>query len=183
MARESGLNVKITRIHINVNNTKLLIVFVSEERVDFRNFLKALVKEYRYKIELRQIGVREETKIKGGIGICGKECCCSSNLNCFHKVSIKMAKNQGLSLNPSKISGLCGKLLCCLEYENETYLELARNLPRINCAVETPSGSGLVIYNDVLKQVVHVRIAKTDGVDEVVEYNVEEIKFKKNEQN
>jgi len=126
--------------------------------VDFRELVKDLASVFRTRIELRQIGVRDEAKMLGGLGICGKPFCCSTFLSGFQPVSIKMAKEQGLSLNPVKISGICGRLMCCLKYEQETYSELLRSIPSVNSIVMTPKGKGVVTDNNLLTETVFVRL-------------------------
>ena len=171
-----GLKIKISEVLYTFNSSKIFIYFVSEERIDFRELLKELTKIYKCKIELKQIGIRDETRNIGGVGICGRVCCCTNHLKQFNKVSIKMAKNQNLSLNPTKISGLCGKLLCCLEYENANYEDMGKLMPRINSRISTPDGEGVVIYNNILKQKTTVKIFKNDSSFTIGEYPVSETK-------
>lgn len=160
------------------DRSKLLFNFTAEGRVDFRELVKDLASVFKTRIELRQIGVRDETKICGGIGICGRELCCCTYLSDFASVSIKMAKEQGLSLNPTKISGLCGRLMCCLKNEAETYEELNKKLPDVGSMVTTPDGmTGQVQSVNVLRQLVKVLIT-VDDEKELKEYPVDEIKFK-----
>ena len=130
---------------------KLTFFFTAEGRVDFRELVKMLVKEFRIRIEMRQVGIRNQAKMCGGLGRCGRKICCSTFMNKFDPVSIKMAKEQGLSLNPTKISGLCGRLMCCLTFENQTYVDLKTSFPKIGKTVETENGKGKVIRHDVLK--------------------------------
>lgn len=160
------------------DRSKLLFNFTAEGRVDFRELVKDLASVFKTRIELRQIGVRDETKICGGIGICGRELCCCTYLSDFASVSIKMAKEQGLSLNPTKISGLCGRLMCCLKNEAETYEELNKKLPDVGSMVTTPDGmTGQVQSVNVLRQLVKVLIT-VDDEKELKEYPVADIKFK-----
>lgn len=160
------------------DRSKLLFNFTAEGRVDFRDLVKDLASVFKTRIELRQIGVRDETKICGGIGICGRELCCCTYLADFASVSIKMAKEQGLSLNPTKISGLCGRLMCCLKNESETYEELNSKLPDVGAFVTTPDGmTGQVQSVNVLRQLVKVLIS-VDDEKELREYSVDDIKFK-----
>lgn len=159
--------------------SKVIISFTSDNRVDFRELVKELASKLKTRIELRQIGIRDKSKTVGGIGICGRECCCNLYLNDFEKVSIKMAKTQNLSLNPTKISGLCGRLMCCLEYENPYYQEVTSKMPKLNSEVTTPDGKGQVIYTNVLKQTVSVKLDKGEGSFAVKDYKLEEIKFQK----
>jgi len=160
---EIGLEMKLVDVEYGFEGNKILFFFTSDGRVDFRDLVKELASEFRARIELRQIGVRDEAKMLGGLGICGKQFCCSQFLSEFHPVSIKMAKTQGLSLNPTKISGTCGRLMCCLEYEKFTYEDLVRKAPRIDAFVETPSGKGSVISVNLLRGNAKVRLE--DGLD------------------
>jgi len=161
------------------DRSKILFNFTAEGRVDFRELVKDLASVFKTRIELRQIGVRDETKICGGIGICGRELCCCTFLSDFASVSIKMAKEQGLSLNPTKISGLCGRLMCCLKNESETYEDLNSRLPDVGAIVTTPDGiTGQVQSVSVLRQLVKVLVTINDE-KEIREYSVKDIKFKK----
>lgn len=178
MAKESGLEMKIVSVESNFDGSKLTINFTSDGRVDFRAFAKKLAERFKTRIELRQIGPRDAVRYMGGLGLCGKECCCAQGFGESDHISIKMAKNQNLSLNPSSISGLCGKLLCCLAYENEAYLQAMKEMPQINSFVQTPDGRGKVIYNNLLKKRVSVRF-ESDKIMEVKEYGLDEIKFEK----
>ncbi|MBO4407247.1 MAG: stage 0 sporulation family protein [Clostridia bacterium] len=141
---QHGLDMKLVDVEYTFDENKILFYFTSDGRVDFRELVKELASVFRTRIELRQIGVRDEAKMKGGLGVCGRPFCCSSFLNDFQPVSIKMAKEQYLSLNPVKISGTCGRLMCCLKYEHETYEQLLRTTPRTGALVETPAGIGTV---------------------------------------
>jgi len=170
IAGKLQLEMKIVNAELTLDCNKIIISFTSEKRVDFRELVKILAGEFRMKIELRQIGSRDEVKIKGGIGICGRPCCCQKNTGDFEHVTIKMAKMQGLSLNPSNISGLCGRLMCCLGYENDQYAEIFKAMPRINSEVKTVDGFGKVLYNNILKKTVQVRVD-----DEFKEYNLDDI--------
>lgn len=171
-----NLNMKVVSVSYTLDGAKVIISYVCEDRVDFRELVKELASKLRVRIELRQIGIRDQAKILGGIGFCGKECCCKKYLNDFDKVSIKMAKTQGLSLNPSKISGICGRLMCCLSYENDMYAEIVTQMPKMNAKVKTRDGMGTVIYNNILKQMVTVRI-ENDGDTRVQEYPLGEIEI------
>lgn len=173
---KEGLDMKVVSIESNYNYSRLTINFTAEDRVDFRDLVKKLADKYKVRIELRQIGPRDTTRILGGLGVCGKECCCSQGLGIENQVSIKMAKNQGLSLNPNNISGLCGKLLCCLAYENPYYVEVLKIMPKVNTKVGTPDGNGTVIYNDLLKKVVSVKF-ENENSSEIKQYPVEKIKI------
>ncbi len=177
--RKHGLEMKLIAAEYTFDNNKLLFYFTADGRVDFRELVKDLASVFRTRIELRQIGVRDETKILGGIGICGRELCCCSYMSDFCPVSIKMAKEQNLSLNPSKISGVCGRLMCCLNNEEETYEELNRNLPVNGDHVTTPDGlKGDVQSVDVLRQQVKVVVTLDDDEKEIREYPASELKFK-----
>lgn len=173
-----GLEMKLVQAEYTFDNNKLLFYFTADGRIDFRELVKDLASVFRTRIELRQIGVRDETKILGGMGICGRELCCSSYLSEFVPVSIKMAKEQNLSLNPTKISGVCGRLMCCLKNEQETYEYLNRSLPEINEYVTTNDGlKGEVQSVSVLRQLVKVKV-DVNGEKELREYKVSELKFK-----
>ncbi len=174
LIKKYKLEMKIVDVSFTLDGSKVIINYVCEDRVDFRELVKDLASQLKLRIELRQIGIRDQAKKLGGIGFCGKECCCKKYLNDFDKVSIKMAKTQGLSLNPSKISGICGRLMCCLAYENEFYSEVAGKMPKINSKVVTPDGEGVVIYNNLLKQVSTVKIEKDNDV-KINEYTVDKL--------
>ncbi len=151
------LDMKLVDVEYTFDNNKILFYFTSDGRVDFRNLVKDLASVFRTRIELRQIGVRDEAKMLGGLGICGRPFCCSQFLGDFQPVSIKMAKEQGLSLNPVKISGTCGRLMCCLKYEQNVYEELIRITPRVGSTVQTPEGRGVVIDQNLIAGTVLVR--------------------------
>ena len=170
------LDMKLVDIGLTLDGTKVIINYVCEDRVDFRELVKDLASQLRLRIELRQIGIRDQAKIIGGIGFCGKECCCKKYLNDFDKVSIKMAKTQGLSLNPTKISGICGRLMCCLAYENDFYSEISAKMPKLNSKVKTKDGVGLVVYNNLLKQKVTVKIDLGNEI-KVSEYDLKDIEI------
>jgi len=163
--KKHNLDMKLVDVEYTFDGNKIIFYFTSDGRVDFRELVKDLAYVFKIRIELRQIGIRDECKMLGGLAPCGRECCCSSHLSEYSKVNIKMAKNQGLSLNPSKISGLCGRLMCCLEYENEHYIETAKRMPRISSEVATPEGNGIVIYNNMLKEIVKVKLPVKDGYE------------------
>ena len=176
--REHKLEMKLVATEYTFDNNKVLFYFTADGRVDFRELVKDLASIFRTRIELRQIGVRDETKILGGIGICGRSLCCHTYLSEFAPVSIKMAKEQNLSLNPTKISGVCGRLMCCLKNEEETYEELNRKLPVVGDRVNTLEGlRGEVQSVNVLRQLVKV-IVDVDDEKEIREYAVEDLKFK-----
>ena len=170
------LDMKLVNVEFTIDGTKVIINYVCEDRVDFRDLVKDLASHLKQRIELRQIGIRDQAKIIGAIGICGKECCCKEYLNDFDKVSIKMAKTQNLSLNPTKISGVCGRLMCCLSYENDFYSEIGKSMPKVNGLVSTPDGKGTVMYNNLLKQTVMVKI-ESDNDIKVVEHKLSDIKI------
>jgi cell fate regulator YaaT (PSP1 superfamily) len=160
---ELGLEMKLVSVEYGFEGSKILFFFTSDGRVDFRELVKDLAGMFRARIELRQIGVRDEAKMLGGLGVCGKQFCCSQFLTEFHPVSIKMAKTQGLSLNPAKISGACGRLMCCLKYEEVAYEELVKKAPKIGAFVETPYGKGSVTNVNILRGNAKVRLE--DGGD------------------
>lgn len=173
------LNMKLIEAEYTFDNNKVLFYFTADGRIDFRELVKDLASVFKTRIELRQIGVRDETKIVGGIGICGRELCCNKHLSEFVPVSIKMAKEQNLSLNPTKISGVCGRLMCCLKHEQDTYEYLNGKLPNVGDTVRTMDGvKGEVRSVNVLRQKVDVIITDQDDNKEVVTYPIEELKFK-----
>lgn len=175
------LEMKLIAAEYTFDNNKLLFYFTADGRIDFRELVKDLASVFRTRIELRQIGVRDETKICGGIGICGRTLCCHSYLSEFAPVSIKMSKEQNLSLNPTKISGVCGRLMCCLKNEEEAYEELNSRLPHIGSHVKTAEGLDAEVQSvSVLKQLVKVIVFLDDGEKEVREYRVDELKFRPN---
>lgn len=177
------LEMKLIAAEYTFDNNKLLFYFTADGRIDFRELVKDLASVFRTRIELRQIGVRDETKICGGIGICGRPLCCHTYLSEFAPVSIKMAKEQNLSLNPTKISGVCGRLMCCLKNEEEAYEELNSNLPNVGSHVKTSDElHGEVQSVSVLKQRVKVIVSLENDEKEVREYDVSELKFKANKQ-
>lgn len=174
-----GLDMKLIDVEYTFDNNKVLFYFTADGRIDFRELVKDLAAVFKTRIELRQIGVRDETKIKGGIGICGRELCCHSYLSDFIPVSIKMAKEQNLSLNPAKISGVCGRLMCCLKNEQETYEYLNDKLPNVGDFVKTVDGlKGEVSSVSVLRQLVKVIVELDDGEREIREYKTDELRFK-----
>ncbi|NLG03296.1 MAG: stage 0 sporulation family protein [Clostridia bacterium] len=176
--KKHGLEMKLIDAEYTFDNNKVLFYFTADGRIDFRELVKDLAAVFKTRIELRQIGVRDETKILGGIGICGRPLCCHTHLSEFAPVSIKMAKEQNLSLNPTKISGICGRLMCCLKNEEETYEELNRKLPNVGDFVTTQDGiKGEVSSVNVLRQLVKV-IVDIDDEKEIQEYKVEQLKFK-----
>jgi len=162
---ELGLEMNLVSVQSLLDGSKLTFYFTADERVDFRELVKKLVKAYRVRIELRQIGVRNRAKICGGIGRCGNALCCSAFMNDFQPVSIRMAKEQGLLLNPTKISGLCGRLMCCLAFEYETYCHLKREFPDSGKYVRTKTGSGKVIRQNVLKESITIKLDEEHELD------------------
>lgn len=167
------LDMSLVEAEYTFDRNKIIFFFTADGRIDFRNLVKDLASEFKTRIELRQIGVRDEAKLLGGIGPCGRMLCCSTFLGDFEPVSIKMAKDQNLSLNPAKISGLCGRLMCCLKYENDQYEEAKRELPDIGKVIQTPFGSGTVVGINILERV--VRIKMSDETESVIEYTLEEL--------
>ena len=177
--REHGLEMKLIDAEYTFDNNKVLFYFTADGRIDFRELVKDLAAVFKTRIELRQIGVRDETKMVGGIGICGRELCCNKHLSEFVPVSIKMAKEQNLSLNPTKISGVCGRLMCCLKHEQDTYEYLNEKLPNVGDFVRTIDGNkGEVMSVNVLRQKVKIVVTDKDDNKEVMEYPVAELKFK-----
>lgn len=176
---EHGLKMKLIGCEYAFDGKKVVFYFTADNRIDFRELVKDLAAKFHTRIELRQIGIRDETKLLGGIAPCGRTCCCASCMSDFGKVSIKMAKNQGLHLNPSKISGLCGRLMCCLEYENEYYEGACKKMPKMGGTVKTPEGVGIVVSNDMLKLISKVKITKEDGGEIYKDFPVSELEFKK----
>ena len=177
--RKHNLQMKLIDAEYTFDNNKVLFYFTADGRIDFRELVKDLASVFTTRIELRQIGVRDETKILGGIGICGRPLCCHTHLSEFAPVSIKMAKEQNLSLNPTKISGVCGRLMCCLKNEEETYEELNRRLPNVGDFVTTDDGhKGEVHSVNVLRQLVKV-IVNVDDEKEIQEYRVDQLRFKR----
>ncbi len=168
--KKHKLEMKLIDVEFTFDNNKIIFYFTADGRIDFRELVKDLAAVFRTRIELRQIGVRDEAKMVNGMGICGRTLCCSTFLGDFHPVSIKMAKDQGLSLNPSKISGVCGRLMCCLKYEQEAYEELIKNLPKEGDIIDTPEGEGEVLSVNVLKQVIKTAIRKPPRNDVTVAF-------------
>ena len=160
-----NLDMKLIDVEYTFDNNKILFYFTADGRIDFRELVKDLAAVFKTRIELRQIGVRDETKMKGGIGICGKKLCCHSFITEFQPVSIKMAKEQSLSLNPSKISGVCGRLMCCLKYEQDVYEDIIKKTPKAGAIVETPEGQGTVVDVNVLREKIKVRLDKENETD------------------
>lgn len=186
---EHNLKMKLVTVEYTFDNNKILFYFTADGRVDFRKLVKDLAGIFRTRIELRQIGVRDESKMLGGLGICGREFCCKGFLSDFQPVSIKMAKEQGMSLNPVKISGTCGRLMCCLKYEQEAYSDLLKKTPKIGAYVSTPDGKGTVVDQNLIKGILNVQLQKNPDsppksykVNEVKLIKDGQIKINKNEQ-
>ena len=175
-----GLDMKLIDCEYAFDGSKLVFYFTSANRVDFRELVKDLASTFHARIELRQVGTRDETKYLGGIAPCGRICCCAGNMPEFKKVSVKMAKTQGLSLNPGKISGLCGRLMCCLSYENDYYVEASKKMPKIGSEVGTPEGRAIVVSVNMLKMMVKVKADDKNGGWIYKDYPVDELRFKKN---
>ena len=174
--RDHNLEMKLIDVEYTFDNNKILFYFTADGRVDFRELVKDLAAVFKTRIELRQIGVRDESKMMGGIGVCGRALCCSSYLGEFQPVSIKMAKEQGLSLNPTKISGTCGRLMCCLKYEQDAYESIIRRAPKTGAIVETPEGQGVVIETYLIREIAKVRLDKGNETD-LKAYKFNEIKL------
>ncbi len=177
-----GLEMKLVDCEYAFDGSKILFYFTSSNRVDFRELVKDLATTFHNRIELRQVGTRDEAKYLGGIAPCGRVCCCSGNMPEFKKVSVKMAKTQGLSLNPGKISGLCGRLMCCLSYENDYYAEAIKKMPKVGSEVGTPEGKAIVAGINMLKMEVKVKIDDKNGGWIWKDYPVQDIRFKKGNQ-
>ncbi|SIN58168.1 PSP1 C-terminal conserved region [Mycobacteroides abscessus subsp. abscessus] len=170
--QQHELEMRLVNCEYTLDKSKVIFNFTSDERVDFRKLVKVLAQKLKTRIELRQIGVRDEAKLLGGIGPCGRSLCCSTFLGDFEPVSIKMAKDQNLSLNPTKISGACGRLMCCLKYENDYYEEARAQLPDVGDAIETPEGNGKVIGLNILDISMQVKV---EGLEQPLEYKMEEL--------
>lgn len=175
---EHKLGMKLVDCEYTFDNNKVLFYFTADGRIDFRELVKDLAAIFRTRIELRQIGVRDQAKTTGGLGPCGRVCCCKQYLGDFSPVSIKMAKEQSLSLNPSKISGLCGRLMCCLKYEQDVYEDILTRIPPVGTIVITEDGKGTVINSYTLKEEVDVKVTKNDS-EEIERYKVSDIKITK----
>lgn len=171
---QHNLKMKLIDVEYTFDNNKVIFYFTADGRVDFRELVKDLASVFRTRIELRQIGVRDEAKMIGGLGPCGRTMCCSTFLGDFAPVSIKMAKEQSLSLNPTKISGICGRLMCCLNYEQETYEGIRKRLPRAGSILDTPLGRGEVISNNVIKESVRIKI-KINDAEEIADVPLTDI--------
>lgn len=178
--RKLKLDMHLTEVQYTFDNSKLLFCFTADGRIDFRELVKELASIFKTRIELRQIGVRDEVKRIGGNGICGRELCCCSFLNNFETVSIKMAKEQNMSLNPSKISGNCGRLMCCLKYEQEVYEDKLKHLPKIGAVVQAEDGEGVVDSIETLKEIVKVKLKDDNDETYYKKYNANDLKIIKN---
>lgn len=172
---ERGLEMKLVDVEYTFDNSKILFYFTADGRVDFRELVKDLAGVFRTRIELRQIGVRDEAKMLGGLGSCGRPVCCKAFLSDFAPVSIKMAKEQSLSLSPTKISGICGRLMCCLKYEQDCYESMRKQMPRPGRDVRTPDGDGTVLENNVITEKTRVRVTLADGTFDVRDYPFREL--------
>ena len=176
---EHNLDMKLVDVEYTFDNSKILFYFTADGRVDFRALVKDLASVFRTRIELRQIGVRDESKMLGGLGVCGRPFCCSSFLGEFHPVSIKMAKEQGLSLSPTKISGTCGRLMCCLKYEQDAYSDLLKRTPKVGAIVKTPAGKGLVVESNLLTQTLKVKMDNTPDTAAPQTFKVKQVRLVK----
>ena len=174
---EMGIQMKLVDAEYTFDRSKLIFYFTAEGRVDFRELVKILASIFKVRIELRQIYERDDTKMRGALAACGRPCCCTTHLPDFEKVSIKMAKIQGLSLNPQKISGVCGRLMCCLKYENAYYSEVFKEMPKVGSKVKTPDGDGTVEQNDLIKQTSRVRVLLSNGDYDLRTYKLEDMKI------
>ena len=170
-----ALDMKLVDAEYTFDRQKIIYYFTAEGRVDFRELVKELASVFHVRIELRQIYERDDIKLRGALASCGRPCCCTLFLHDFEKVSIKMAKVQGLSLNPTKLSGCCGKLMCCLKYENEYYQGVFSKMPKVNSNVSTPDGEGTVVSNNLLRQECEIRITLKDGSQDVRTYKLEDL--------
>ncbi|MDD3947104.1 MAG: stage 0 sporulation family protein [Clostridia bacterium] len=175
------LPMKIVDAEYTFDRAKIIIYFIAESRIDFRELVKELASVFHLRIELRQIYEREDIKLRGALAPCGRPCCCTTFLQDYEKVSIKMAKIQGLSLSPNKISGYCGKLMCCLRYENQFYQETAKKMPKLNSQVRTPDGVGTVVADDIIREQVKVRIDGEDGAFEIKAYPLSKLIIDRNQ--
>ena len=173
------LDMHLTEVQYSFDNSKLLFCFTADGRIDFRELVKELAAIFKTRIELRQIGVRDEVRRIGGNGVCGRELCCCSFLNNFETVSIKMAKEQNMSLNPSKISGNCGRLMCCLKYEQNVYEDKLKHLPKIGATVQTDEGEGIVDSIETLREIVKVKLKDDNGEAYYKKYNASDLKILK----
>lgn len=171
---EHGLNMNLVDVECMFDNQRIIFYFTADGRIDFRDLVKDLASIFRLRIELRQIGVRDEARLIGGLGVCGQELCCCSFLQDFYPVSIKMAKQQNLAMNPAKISGACGRLLCCLQYEHDAYVDAYKRMPKVGQIVQTPLGEGKVASVNLLKETARVFL-EIDGDTETKTFKYEEL--------
>ena len=173
--QEHGLEMKLVNVEYNLTGSKVVFYFTADDRVDFRELVKDLAYVFKTRIELRQIGVRDEAKMLGGLGPCGRPVCCKQFLDDFRPVTIKMAKEQNLALSPTKISGLCGRLMCCLQYEESCYEQMHKLMPRTGKEIETPDGVGIVVENNVITEKTKVKLTAEDGTIDIKEYPYEDL--------
>lgn len=183
LSEKLNLEMSIINAEYTFDESKVIINFSADNRIDFRELVKMLAGILKTRIELRQVGTRDKAKLLGGIGSCGRELCCKRFLSDFEKVNIKMAKNQNVSLNPSNINGLCDRLKCCLAYENEQYIELLNQMPKLNSKVKTKNGDGVVVYNNLLKKIVTVKVFKPNGEYDINDYELDTIQVLDKENN
>ena len=179
---DHGLDMKLIDCEFSFDDSKILFYFTSANRVDFRELVKDLASTFHTRIELRQVGTRDEAKYLGGIAPCGRICCCAGNMPEFKKVSVKMAKTQGLSLNPGKISGLCGRLMCCLSYESDYYAEANKKVPKVGSEVGSPDGKAIVVSVNMLKMEAKVKIDDRNGGWLYKDFKVDDLRFKRQTQ-
>lgn len=172
---DHGLDMKLVDVEYTFDNNKVIFYFTADGRVDFRELVRDLAAIFKTRIELRQIGVRDEAKMVGGLGPCGKPVCCTTFLGEFEPVSIKMAKDQSLSLNPTKISGLCGRLMCCLKYEHSVYEGILNTMPTIGTVVVTPKGRGIIVETYTLLEMIKVKVKLEDDTEELFNYRIDEV--------
>lgn len=177
-----NLKMKLVDAEYTFDRSKVIFSFTAEGRIDFRDLVKDLAGEMKMRIELRQIYERDDIKLRGAMGMCGRPCCCISHLGEYEKATVKMAKNQNLSLNPTKVSGMCGKLMCCLKYENDHYVAVAKQMPKLYASVKTKNGVGKVENVDLLKERIKVSIHKDDGID-ISYYSIGEFDVPHNQRN
>ena len=177
-----NLEMKLVDCEFSFDGSKIVFYFTAASRIDFRELVKDLASTFKNRIELRQVGTRDETKYLGGIAPCGRVCCCAGNMPEFKKVSIKMAKTQGLALNPAKISGICGRLMCCLSYESDYYADVYKKMPKVGSEVSTPDGKAIVVAVNMLKMEVKTKADDMNGGWIYKDYKVDEIRFKKSNQ-
>ena len=173
--KEHGLDMKLVNVEYNLTGSKVVFYFTADDRVDFRELVKDLAYVFKTRIELRQIGVRDEAKMLGGLGPCGRPVCCKQFLDDFRPVTIKMAKEQNLALSPTKISGLCGRLMCCLQYEESCYEQMHKLMPKTGKEIETPDGVGIVVENNVITEKTRVKLTQEDGTIDIREYPYEDL--------